>query len=334
MTASEQEIIEDLRANYPRIKSTVFSKKYDVEWLYIRKLIKRLKLGNPRKETIEEIKPKLIKEYRDSGNKIPLLDLAAKYRVGTKMIAKFFDEEGIAKRKTEEWSTKYKCNEDYFSALDSPEKAYWLGFIAADGYLSRKKLGISLQIGDIGHLELLRTALDSDFKIYFFRQAAMLWVSREKIYEDLKKLGIHERKTYTLDGSIFDSVPKKYMLAFCHGFFDGDGCFGVNFKKLKEGKGYSLNLALAGNKPVLERFKKEILELTGVDLSNIYRAKHTRQGHIISKSLGLETAKKIYEAFYLSENSSKHFLQRKKERIENKIKFHAEIQPKVSDDRL
>ena len=35
---------------------------------------------------------------------------------------------------------KYKINHDIFEAIDSEEKAYWLGFIVADGNISKDKL--------------------------------------------------------------------------------------------------------------------------------------------------------------------------------------------------
>lgn len=30
---------------------------------------------------------------------------------------------------------KYKVNEDYFKLIDNQDKAYWLGFLYADGYV-------------------------------------------------------------------------------------------------------------------------------------------------------------------------------------------------------
>ena len=36
---------------------------------------------------------------------------------------------------------KYTFNESYFEKIDSVEKAYWLGFIYADGYITRKTSG-------------------------------------------------------------------------------------------------------------------------------------------------------------------------------------------------
>ena len=34
---------------------------------------------------------------------------------------------------------KYNVNEQYFSDIDSPEKAYWLGFLSADGYVHQER---------------------------------------------------------------------------------------------------------------------------------------------------------------------------------------------------
>ena len=34
----------------------------------------------------------------------------------------------------------YSVNDDYFSEIDTEEKAYWLGFIYADGYVTGSKL--------------------------------------------------------------------------------------------------------------------------------------------------------------------------------------------------
>ena len=53
--------------------------------------------------------------------------------------------------------SKYIYNKDYFKVIDSEEKAYWLGFIYADGYVcandTGSELGIELQVGDIEHLK-------------------------------------------------------------------------------------------------------------------------------------------------------------------------------------
>lgn len=45
---------------------------------------------------------------------------------------------------------KYTFNEEIFDIIDNEEKAYWLGFLAADGYVDKQlsKFGIELSIKD------------------------------------------------------------------------------------------------------------------------------------------------------------------------------------------
>lgn len=69
---------------------------------------------------------------------------------------------------------KYTYNKDYFKEIDSFEKAYWLGFLYADGCITRfykdeklksMSLEIMLQNDDKNHLIKFRDALDSNVPI-------------------------------------------------------------------------------------------------------------------------------------------------------------------------
>ena len=54
-----------------------------------------------------------------------------------KILKKF----GTGGRKREEYdNNKYFCNESFFETIDSHEKAYWFGFICADGNIYNQKL--------------------------------------------------------------------------------------------------------------------------------------------------------------------------------------------------
>ena len=64
---------------------------------------------------------------------------------------------------------KYNFNENYFENIDSIEKAYWLGFIAADGYITRRKSGqavLGLTLHEIEPLEKLSLCMESNKPIY------------------------------------------------------------------------------------------------------------------------------------------------------------------------
>ena len=70
--------------------------------------------------------------------------------------------------------SEYNYNEKYFETIDNEHKAYWLGFLYADGYVEpiyRKnkikafRIEIGLSIEDKHHLELLLQDIESDVPI-------------------------------------------------------------------------------------------------------------------------------------------------------------------------
>jgi hypothetical protein len=78
---------------------------------------------------------------------------------------------GVPLRSSRECKVRYSCNDAYFDAIDCEEKAYWLGFIGADGCLVAKGeqtrlLQVKLAAKDADHLFRLRDALGSDCPIY------------------------------------------------------------------------------------------------------------------------------------------------------------------------
>ena len=67
--------------------------------------------------------------------------------------SKILDSNNIIKRQYD--NRTYKVNDDYFSIIDIPEKAYWLGMLAADGCVtsgSRNGIILSLKRDDKNHI--------------------------------------------------------------------------------------------------------------------------------------------------------------------------------------
>ena len=56
-------------------------------------------------------------------------------------------------------------NENYFDVIDTPEKAYWLGFLVTDGSIYYNEIEIKLTAGDSGHLEKFVSALDAAYPV-------------------------------------------------------------------------------------------------------------------------------------------------------------------------
>ena len=100
---------------------------------------------------IEYIK-QLIKDYELGGT---ITGISLIYNLSRPTIRKILKTSNVYnRRKIEPNFRKYQCDENYFNIIDCPNKAYWLGFIAADGYIQKnnKRLTIELHMKDISHL--------------------------------------------------------------------------------------------------------------------------------------------------------------------------------------
>lgn len=130
---------------------------------------------------------------------------------------------------------RYHCNEDYFNVLDTTEKAYWLGFLAADGCVfhrtrpSRpnisKRLQLLLQASDRSHIERFRTAINSDHPISIVATTARLNIYSNHLCAGLAQYGVVQRKTRTM--RFPDNIPTTLLSHYMRGYFDGDGCWYV-----------------------------------------------------------------------------------------------------------
>ena len=105
--------------------------------------------------------------------------------------------------------------------------AYTLGFVAADGNICQTGRAHVLHIAcdDKDVIDKIKIAMDYQGPIHSKSRANgkvsySLRICDQKIFTDLKKLKITERKSLTLDPP---RIPKLYMRHFLRGYFDGDG---------------------------------------------------------------------------------------------------------------
>ena len=139
--------------------------------------------------------------------------------------------------------TQAKINHDYFENIDSEHKAYWLGFVYADGSITKKvyekgsytyRLRMELMFEDKYILEQMALDLESDLKPKEYynntshfegynkpKHTAYIMFSSKKMGEDLVKLGVMPNKTLILKS--LPSIPDNLMKHFIRGYFDGDG---------------------------------------------------------------------------------------------------------------
>ena len=104
-------------------------------------------------------------EKRKSGIKIK--QIMSDYSIkSVKTIYDIIKRNGIKKV----GNKKYQVDDNYFNLIDTEEKAYWLGFLYADGYVRMKdsrsgQLKLKLSSKDRDHIILFNKCLSSNYPI-------------------------------------------------------------------------------------------------------------------------------------------------------------------------
>lgn len=122
----------------------------------------------------------------------------------------------------------------FFHNIDTPEKAYWLGFLYADGGLNEKKheIRINLKSDDSFHLTKFLFALhaltypiNQQFKILGDKSFPISYIQMvdHQMINDLINKGCTPNKTFTVKFPTEEQVPKHLLSHFIRGVFDGDG---------------------------------------------------------------------------------------------------------------
>lgn len=227
------------------------------------------------------------------------------------------------------------CNENYFQEIDTPNKAYFLGLLYADGGFTKHKrkngnynltLTLELKKEDKYIIEEFKKQIQSSLpikeskremtsyvnnkKYCFTKDNFYFRISCKKMINDLISLGCIENKTYDLKG--IPNIKKEFKKYFLLGFYDGDGIASV-------GKtGY---MGFCGT----EAMMKSISSFLEIELkikhrkvyfnkfNNIYYLQYTTK----------EEMEKIFEYFY--NDTDIPYLIRKKNKIENYLNANTEV---------
>lgn len=119
-----------------------------------------------------------------------------------------------------------KLDVSFFDVIDTEEKAYILGFVAADGYIgsNARVLTIRLHKKDTDILERIRSALRCENAIHYDgKKFVTLNLSSLELVTALAKYGIVRAKSHVLP---FPEIPQNLYRHFMRGFCDGDGHVG------------------------------------------------------------------------------------------------------------
>lgn len=151
-----------------------------------------------------------------------------------------------------------RMNQYFFDNIDSEEKAYWLGFLYADGYVGDKtnNIELSLKTSDISHLQKFLVALDFQNKQLFQDNVRCRLTFRNKhMHNALIDKGCIPQKSLKLHFPTTEQVPKYLMSHFIRGYVDGDGS--VMIGQNHRGERTKPRLSILGTKNFLEGILNE-----------------------------------------------------------------------------
>lgn len=185
---------------------------------------------------IRERKLEIINEYLNTPElERSLTKLGKKHNIRRQLIAKWLIEEGY---EIINYQNRLRCDETVFDKIDTEEKAYWLGFLFADGNISScgHRLEINLGAKDYDHLEKFRHFLKYEHPARLCKQ------SKKALSEYVSRLSLRNKRIWT---SLYNlgCVPNKSLIAkfpyitpellphLIRGYCDGDGSLGVYIAK-------------------------------------------------------------------------------------------------------
>lgn len=176
---------------------------------------------------------------KDNYSKLPIEDILAMFPNRTK--------KGIQQHAFKLGLKYLYYNKDYFEQIDSNEKAYWLGFIYADGCITTQdRFSIGLAKKDSSHLAKLTHCLESNIRIRYGTtkkkdtkyvktksdiEYCSITIKNSKIVKDLEDKGVVKNKTYLLCFPNENKLPNEFVKDFIRGYMDGDGCYVFSMKK-------------------------------------------------------------------------------------------------------
>lgn len=124
-------------------------------------------------------------------------------------------------------------DEFFFDNINTEEKAYWLGFIYADGYLSLPtNIGIELKSTDKEHLEKFKKSIRAEHKVKIYHKNSTFgpqencriqFASKHMFNILLNYYGSHHK---TFEGHFPILRDTELIPHLIRGFFDGDGSLG------------------------------------------------------------------------------------------------------------
>lgn len=273
------------------------------------------------KKLSEKEEEQVIKLYNDGMTIEEIHENYFKEKISSGGINYILRQNGVTRRTGQKSQLK---NHDFFENIDTEEKAYWLGFLYADGSVRHNKekgesysIRLELKKDDkyiieefvksIGLNKQVKEYKDKNprFKGYdTIKHNAYIAFNSTKMFKDLESWGVVQNKTFKIKR--LPTIPKELMNHFIRGYFDGDGSV---YENSASG---NLRVSIYGTydfvSDILNFLNKEI----GVPLTKV-----TKQKSANVSFMNISKKDSVYDFYNYIYKDATVFLKRKKEKFES-----------------
>ena len=277
-TEQKQEIINLYQSG---LGSDTIAKQFNIHPNSVLKILKKAGIDRRpivRKKIQITDEPKIVEMYQQ-GLSAP--EIAEHFNVAHTLILRYLEKNGIDRRSAEECHRIYPIREDFFDVIDTQEKAYFLGFLYADGGnnkeanfiridLARKDKDILEKMAALIYLETpLQHIKDQDRKKEYKGQEVVYHTSyfninSKHICHKLEELGCAVAKSLIITFPEWLTDPK-LQRHFIRGYYDGDG--GVSLTDIKA---RSAHTKMISTFSFCQSLNKIIINQTNIQFSDPY----------------------------------------------------------------
>lgn len=191
-------------------------------------------MKNQRIFTLEE-EDSIVKTYLSRRH---LGEVRTKFKTSVKLVKQVLQKNNILVS-----LRKQSLNIEYFKEINSPEKAYWLGFIAADGCLHKTKYKLSFCVKDPDILYKFKEAIGAGSpvgNVFVFDKRTKkeyeqynLQINSKEFCQHIRNHGVDENKSATF---YFPNINKEFYSHFMRGLLDGDGYIMIKYSTKRKNK--------------------------------------------------------------------------------------------------
>lgn len=214
------------------------AKEYGLDAGSIRKRIKTNNWSAKKTQRSKKLTQQELDEIKKMlNNNISLDIICEKFQVSkdTVLKRKINNHWTVVKKRN-----KYNFDESYFDVIDTEHKAYWLGFLMADGYiLSKRKgkrknesqsFGFAISVKDMEMFDYFKKDLQAENPVNIYRNTTTsfgddfsygrILLTSQHAVDSLKSHGIVENKTFVTE---MPALSEELIPHFIRGYSDGDG---------------------------------------------------------------------------------------------------------------